>query len=323
MTLVSVVIPTRNRPEFVLRAVNSAIAQTLSDIEIIVVVDGDDGKTAPALEAVADPRLRVLILPENRGASEARNFGVSKATAPWIALLDDDDEMLPERLAVQHRAAEKSRAKYPVVVCRLYVQTGRGKYIQPKRLPRDGEDVSEYMLNKTSIIGHVGTIASSTMLVKKELMSDIGFPKLKRHQDWTWVLKANAVDGCLFEFVPEPLCIYHAEHHVTGSGASISSRNDWEWSVSWANDYRELMTGKAYASYLLTTTAGMAKRQSDWRAISTLVRNAFANGNPTLTHCVMFLGIWLLPGKAQPLIQDLRYRLRPLAWWRRGSENRV
>ncbi len=308
MTLVSVVIPTRNRPDLVVRAVRSAIAQTLSDIEIIVVVDGDDGKTAPALEAVGDPRLRVFISPDNRGASEARNFGVSKATAPWIALLDDDDEMLPERLAVQHRAAEKSSAKYPVIVCCPRTVGGKG-----------GERGEESESLGGGGGGWVGLIASSTILLKKELMSDIGFPKLKRHQDWTWVLKANAVDGCVFEFVPQPLCVYHAEHHVTGSGASISSRNDWEWSVSWANNYREYMTGKAYASYLLTTTAGMAKRQADWRAIPRLFREAFANGKPTLTHCVMFLGIWLLPGKAQPLIQDLRYRLRPLAPWRRGA----
>ena len=321
MTLVSVVIPTRNRPDLVVRAVKSAVAQSLSDIEIIVVVDGEDGKTSVALEGVRDPRLRVFILPENRGASEARNFGVSKAAAPWIALLDDDDEMLPERLAIQYRAAEKSRAKYPVIVCRIFVQTLRGKYMEPKRLPRKGEHVSEYMLNKTSIIGHVGTIASSTMLVKKALLSQIGFPKLKRHQDWTWVLQANAVEGCAFEFVPDPLCIYHAEHHVAGSVASISSRNDWEWSRSWANDYREYMTGRAYASYMLTTNAAMAKRQADWRAIPVLFRDAFAKGKPTLTHFVMFLGIWLLPGKAQPLIQDLRYRLRPLALWRRGRAN--
>lgn len=320
MNAVSVVIPTRNRPDFVVRAVNSVVAQSLSDIEIIVVVDGDDGKTAPALEAVRDPRLRVFVLPENRGASAARNFGVSKAAASWIAFLDDDDEMLPERLAVQHAAAGRSRAKYPLILCRSYVQTLTGKYIEPKVLPKEGEHISEYMLNRASIFGHVGGIGSSIMFTRKSLLTCIKFPKLKRHQDWSWALQANAVKGFKFEFVPEPLCIYHTKHHVAGSISSISSRNDWEWSRSWANRYREYMTGRAYSSFLLTTAAAMAKRQADWRAIPILLGDSFAQGKPNLTHLFLFLGVWLLPIDAQALVRDMRHRLRPLALWRREPD---
>jgi len=323
MSAVSVVIPTRNRPDLVVRAVKSVVAQSLFDIEIIVVVDGDDGKTAAALEGVRDLRLRVFVLPENRGAPAARNFGVSKATAPWIALLDDDDEMLPERLAKQLRAGEESQSDYPVILCRAFVQTAQGRYIQPKHLPNEREHISEYFLSKKSIIGHVGIVQSSTIFAKKTLFHQVAFPDLMRHQDWTWALQTNAVKGCTFEFVPDPLCIYHVEHQIAGSIASISTRNDWKWSRSWAFRYRKYMTRKAYASYLLTTAAAMAKRQADWRAIPCLFRDALANGKPTLTHLVLFLGVWLLPKDAQVLIRDMRYRLRPLALWRRVRANRL
>lgn len=236
MARVSAVIPTRNRPQLVIRAVNSVIAQTLTDIEIIVVVDGDDGKTAAALEGVRDPRLRVFVLPENEGASAARNFGVSKATAPWIAFLDDDDEMLPERLAMQLRAGEESPAAYPVILCRVYEQTLKRKYVEPKILPRDGEHISEYIMNKKSIIGHAGGVGSSIIFNKKTLLEKVLFADITNFEDWTWPLQANCVLGCSFEFVPHPLGIYYAEH------PSLSTKDDWDSAMIWANGYREYMT---------------------------------------------------------------------------------
>ena len=74
--MVSVVIPTRNRPTLVVRAVKSALAQTLTDIEVIVVIDGQDPETFEALHAIVDLRVRVISLSESVGGSEARNVGV-------------------------------------------------------------------------------------------------------------------------------------------------------------------------------------------------------------------------------------------------------
>src|SRR5580698_546767 len=98
---VSAVIPTRNRPALVSRAVQSVLRQTHSDIEAVVVIDGPDPETAAALEAIGDPRVRVIALAENVGGSEARNVGAREARGEWIALLDDDDEWLPEKIEKQ------------------------------------------------------------------------------------------------------------------------------------------------------------------------------------------------------------------------------
>ncbi len=95
VTLISVVIPTFNRPHIVLRAVRSALNQTMKAIAVIVVVDGSDAATEQALEAIGDSRLIVRTLPHNRGAANARNAGVEEAGSKWIAFLDDDDEWHP------------------------------------------------------------------------------------------------------------------------------------------------------------------------------------------------------------------------------------
>ena len=97
MVTVSAVIPTRGRPELLRRAVRSALAQTLRDIEVVVVIDGPDPVTHGVLQELAqqDSRLRVLALPSSVGGSDARNRGVDAAAGEWIAFLDDDDEWLP------------------------------------------------------------------------------------------------------------------------------------------------------------------------------------------------------------------------------------
>src|ERR1700676_1259948 len=99
--LISAVIPTRNRPQLLTRAVYSALQQTYSNLEVIVVVDGTDSVTMEALARISDPRLRVIVLSQNQGGSNARNAGVQAALGEWIAFLDDDDQWMPNKTACQ------------------------------------------------------------------------------------------------------------------------------------------------------------------------------------------------------------------------------
>src|ERR1700743_3192727 len=105
MPIVSIVIPTAGRPQLVLAAARSVLAQTVTDIELIVVVDGPDPDTEAALTTVADPRLRVLRNPASVGPGQSRNVGLAAARGDWVAFLDDDDEWLPQKLARQLAAA--------------------------------------------------------------------------------------------------------------------------------------------------------------------------------------------------------------------------
>lgn len=93
MPKVSIIIPSHNRPDMLLRAIESALVQSSSDLEVIVV---DDGSTVPVAYHGADPRVRVQRQEVAQGASAARNTGVSLAEGDYIAFLDDDDLLLPE-----------------------------------------------------------------------------------------------------------------------------------------------------------------------------------------------------------------------------------
>jgi len=100
MPRVSILIPAWNSEETILGALDSAQAQTVNDIEIIVIDDGSTDFTADLVKsrALADPRVQLHRLETNSGPAAARNLGLSCAIGEWLALLDADDTMSSDRL---------------------------------------------------------------------------------------------------------------------------------------------------------------------------------------------------------------------------------
>lgn len=96
---IAVVIPSRNRRELLLRAIRSVLRQDLSDFELIIVDDASEDGSADAVEAIADPRIKLIRQEVPRGANPARNRGLLAATAPIVAFLDSDDEFEPHKLS--------------------------------------------------------------------------------------------------------------------------------------------------------------------------------------------------------------------------------
>ena len=120
---VSVMIPVHNRRDPIARAVDSVLAQTFRDFELIVVDDGSDDGTGEVLAAYGD-RLTV-IRQERAGVSAARNRGVAASRGPLLAFLDSDDWWLPEKLAAQ---VEFFRTRPDAALCQteeLWLRNGR------------------------------------------------------------------------------------------------------------------------------------------------------------------------------------------------------
>ncbi len=272
---VSVVIPTRNRPQMVFAAVRSALSQTLPPVEVVVVIDGpaaldaagaqsaiDDG-TQAALAQIVDKRLRVITLPSQVGGAEARNIGVRAATGNWIAFLDDDDLWLPGKLAVQLGFAAALPANItPVLSCPVLARSPQWEELWPRTPYRPGESMAEYLFCRRGWRYGSALLQTSTLLVPRELLLRVPFAMgLRKHQDWDWLLRATAEPGVIVYPVGKvPLAIFHVE----GERSSVGRACDWRFSFAWASERQGYFTSRAYASFLVTECAAQASAQG-WR----------------------------------------------------------
>ena len=292
--IVGVVIPTRNRPDLVTRAVKSALAQTLAAIEVIVVIDGPDDATIRALATIQDPRLHTVSLSYSLGGSEARNLGVRKSSAEFVAFLDDDDEWSPNKLSLQLEIARNSAQHFPVVTCRLIARRPIGDELWPARQMRPYEAMSEYLLcREGSIRQGEGFIQTSTLLVPRALMVEVPFrSELPRHQDWDWLIRASVHPGVEFLWVWEPLVIYH----IDAGRKSISAGRSVAASLHWVRDNR-LISPKARAYFYATQIAARCN------SLSTLI-SVIVNTLHYPRALMIAVGMILTP-------RALVYHLRP------------
>jgi glycosyltransferase involved in cell wall biosynthesis len=291
---VSVILTTRARPHLVGRALRSALAQTLRELEVRVVIDGPDGATSAAVTDADDERVHVETLPASRGHAGALNAGIASARAPWVAFLDDDDEWMPEKLERQLRAAEASPHAEPVVSCRFLARDDRGDRLWPRRVPAAGQPISEYLFCSRSPFFGDGLLLNSTLFVPTHLVRRKPFDEtLPRHSDLDWALQVTAEAGVGVEFVPEeePLVVWNGgDAHARTSG-----RPDWRFSRAWLEHRRAEVTPRAYASFLLTWVAANAVRQGERGALPGLARAAVRSGRPDASALVAFVGIACLP----------------------------
>jgi glycosyltransferase involved in cell wall biosynthesis len=98
---VSIIMPAYKTARFIRAAIDSVLAQTYKNFELIIVDDCSPDDCAAICQSYSDTRLRLIKLPENMGQATARNTGINAALGEFISFLDSDDIATPERLAVQ------------------------------------------------------------------------------------------------------------------------------------------------------------------------------------------------------------------------------
>ena len=306
--IVSVVIPTRNRPQLVKRAVNSVRAQTLQELEIIVVIDGEDRATLKTLAAIAEPRLQIVRLPESKGGGGARNVGVARARGEWIAFLDDDDQWFPTKLEQQLAVATTSSHSYPIISCYVIAKTPKGEFTYPLRLPTAGEHLSEYLLARSGWYFGEGLIQTSTIFTAKKLLQQVPFSEdLPKHQDWDWILRAYLLPGVGITFVTETLATWY----VWEQRQSTSSKSNWRNSLTWIDANRHLITPKAYSSFLITQVAPQAASERQWQLFGQLLQKAIRFGKFNPKDLSLYLAMWLVPRELRRFLKTLIYSFKP------------
>jgi glycosyltransferase involved in cell wall biosynthesis len=191
---IAAVIPVRNRPVVLLKALRSVQAQSHPVSEIVIVDDASTDETGSVALSMAaeDPRIRVIQQSERRGGSATRNVGWRAAEADWIAFLDSDDEWMPEKL---ERQVNCLSGHTDAIACftGYEVEQDNWKYRPP-------QTIGLLDLQKSNVPG-----PTSTALVNRSALAAVGGfdEQLPSCQDWDlWVrLRARAE----FAVVPDPL----------------------------------------------------------------------------------------------------------------------
>jgi glycosyltransferase involved in cell wall biosynthesis len=297
MPLVSVVIPTRDRPKLVSRAIRSALNQTYREIELIVVVDGPDPATVAAVRSIEDPRLQFIVNPRSLTAAGARNVGAAHATGDWLAFLDDDDEWLPNKLERQITFAGATT----LVSCLSRVVTPFATYVWPETIYDNSMPVDEYLFDRRSIFLGSSFIQTSSYLLPRRLFDRVRFNVESPHDDWEFILRLCKEAGARIETVPEVLVTLYFEERRS----SLSSSGSCSASLKWIQGIRSIITPRAYSGFCLGVVGARVAKERAYALFPDLLQTAFRHGAPTLWQVTFYLAFWVAP-------QGVRRRLRAL-----------
>ena len=199
---ISVIIPTFNRKHTLQRAIDSVLAQTFKPYEIIIVDDGSkDGTKEWLLQNY--PSVQYIHQPNN-GVSSARNKGIQISQGSWIALLDSDDEWMPEKLEYQSRFLEVNRDSSFCHTNEIWIRNGV-RVNQMKKHKKYGGDIFKYCLD-------ICRISPSSSIIKKDVFEEVGAfdESLTVCEDYDLWLRVTAKFNILF--LDEPLIKKYGGH---------------------------------------------------------------------------------------------------------------
>jgi len=307
--LVSVVIPTRNRSLLLERALRSALGQSLRELEVVVVIDGQDIETEEMLSRVKDDRLRTLCLHKNVGGSEARNIGARCSRGKWVAFLDDDDEWFPEKLAIQWAAGESVAGSCVLVASRFLERTESAERVLPHRTRAAGEKFSEYMFVRRGWNSGEGFLQTSTWLVSRALIRRVPFTRdLKRCQDLDWLLHATALPETEVVIVPEVLAVFNHDEH----GQRVSRSADWRFLYEWGTANRQYFSPRAFSFFIATFCVPSAAKQGEGsKTFLFLLRKCICCGRFSLKPLALFLACWFVPEERRRALRATFDFVRP------------
>ncbi|WP_440995023.1 glycosyltransferase family 2 protein [Arhodomonas sp. SL1] len=291
---VSVVIPSYRRHEEVVRAVRSALDQTLPPMEVIVSNDGPDAEKDRLLSALDDERVRFLEAPRRGNASATRNYGIWRAKGDWVALLDDDDVWLPRKLAVQFAVLGEASLREAIVVGREAVYyNGRHFFDRPRKAVPLGLPIDHLLF-----CGY-GGVNTSTVLAPTGVFREYAFEEdYEVQEDISWMLHAGQVLPVIV--ANEVVC----ERHLR-PGEGLSRPGGALFSRRWYEDHRHLMSAAARTGFLTRTLSKQAACDRKAEMLPWLFKELRAHGKLSAGSVWVLGRPWIIPRRVRFFIRSI------------------
>lgn len=209
--LISVIIPVYKVEKYLCRCVDSVLAQTYANMEIILVDDGSPDNCPVMCDEYARQDNRVKVIhQENAGLSGARNAGIDMAQGQWLAFVDSDDYLAADFLERLYQACVDTGSN--LSVCRW-------EYVRGETIPEHGTGETRVytgreMLANLYVPDGAYFVVAWNKLYRKELFEDIRYPLGRIHEDeattyriYDKVKKAAYVDRSLYGYFVTPVSI--------------------------------------------------------------------------------------------------------------------
>lgn len=198
--MISVIIPTFNRPGLIVRSVQSVLGQTITDLEVIIVDGSYNGDTQRQVATLNDKRIQYVKI-TNRSAAHSRNTGIKHASGDFVAFNDDDDIWHSNKLEKQLVCFQR-RPHEKVVYSTFNKAVGKRIRKTPDKtvLKKQGNIYDNIL--KYNFVGLQTTLLPLSFCQK--VMFD---EQLKCLEDWDWIIRL--AKKYPFEFIEESLVTVH------------------------------------------------------------------------------------------------------------------
>jgi glycosyltransferase involved in cell wall biosynthesis len=219
--LVSVVLPTYNRPESLPDSIESVTNQTYKRIELIVVDDHSDTSQQNTVNSVSHEGLHDMIFVrhnENRGLSAARNTGIKRASGQLVAFLDDDDVWKADKIERQVGVFRRAGSEVGAVCTGIRSIDASGSVISVRSIEPEG-DITKDLLYDT-------VVSVPTLLVRRSVIADAGLfdERLKVYEDREWVIRLS--QHCKFRSIRDPLLVTQRDEDHESLTPDLETRKE-------------------------------------------------------------------------------------------------
>jgi glycosyltransferase involved in cell wall biosynthesis len=208
---VSVCVPTYNRARYIAGAIESVLAQTFTDFEVVVFDDASTGETADVVAAIDDPRIRYARADRNAGIAASRNRCLEVARGTYIGWLDSDDVYVPEMLATQSAVLDR-HLNVGLAHGAYHVIDHAGRQLPDWPWPFS-TDVIERGATAFASLVIANYVTAPTVLVRRECHDRAGryAPEIGRtSSDWDMWLRLALHGDVAFTATPVAKYRYHA-----------------------------------------------------------------------------------------------------------------
>ena len=216
---VSVVMPAYNVEKYITDAIDSVIAQSFGDWELIIIDDCSSDGTADIIRAKLDQDARIFAVfsEENHGVAYCRNLALDMCRGKYIALLDADDLWHPDKLKKQLELAEETGAD--IIYCSYSMIDEHGEKCHPDFIVEEETNYRKMLIKSV--------LSCSTVLLRHDRIANERFDGSTYHEDylyWISLLKS----GCIARGCREPLADYRIVNGSRSNNKLRSAKKRWD-----------------------------------------------------------------------------------------------